>query len=296
MKNACFIYNPSAGREKIKRHLPLIIDRLQRLGYQVSVQATGGAGDAAKLSRAAARGGCDLVVAAGGDGTVSEVVGGLAEEEHRPVLGLIPAGTTNDFARALGIPRQIEWACDLIIEESPRPVDIGRVNGRYFINIAAGGRLTELTYAVPSEMKTRLGQLAYYLKGAEMLPSLKPVPVSLEYEGGRFAGEIMLFLVTNTNSVGGFEKLAPPARLDDGRFDLLIVKKTGLAEFIGLLGKVLLGEHLKDERVIYTQTSWVKVTNAEKMQLNLDGEYGGLLPGDFVNLPRHIQVLAPPAR
>ncbi|WP_243137690.1 YegS/Rv2252/BmrU family lipid kinase, partial [Desulfofundulus thermobenzoicus] len=110
-------------------------------------------------------------------------------------------------------------ATDAIIEGVAKPLDIGKVNGHYFINIAGGGRLTELTYEVPSKLKTMLGQLAYYLKGMEMLPSIRPTEVEIEYDGKLFHGEIMLFLVSLTNSVGGFEKLAPDSILDDGMFD-----------------------------------------------------------------------------
>lgn len=228
----------------------------------------------------------------GHDGTLNEVVNGLAPLEVRPNLGVIPVGTTNDFARALGIPREdILKAVDTILEGEPRPIDIGRVNGQYFINIAGGGRLTELTYDVPSKLKTMLGQLAYYLKGMEMLPSLKPTEVEIEYDGKLFHGEVMLFLVMLTNSVSGFEKLAPDSSLNDGMFDLIILKRTNLAEFIRLAGLALRGDHIHNEHVIYTKANRVKVKQKDKMLLNLDGEYGGELPGEFENLYRHINVV-----
>ncbi|MDR4200793.1 YegS/Rv2252/BmrU family lipid kinase, partial [Bacillus altitudinis] len=133
------------------------------------------AGDATQAAENAAQRDFDLIVAAGGDGTINEVVNGLAPLEKRPKLGIIPVGTTNDFARALGIPREgVLKATDAIIDGVAKPLDIGKVNGHYFINIAGGGRLTELTYEVPSKLKTMLGQLAYYLKGMEMLPSIRP--------------------------------------------------------------------------------------------------------------------------
>src|SRR5690606_15238279 len=131
----------------------------------------------------------DIVVAAGGDGTLNEVVNGLAEQDYRPKLGVIPMGTTNDFARALHIPRDIPKAVDIIVRGDTIPVDIGRMNEKYFINIAGGGRITELTYEVPSKLKTMIGQLAYYLKGIEMLPSIKATPLTIEYDGKIFEGD-----------------------------------------------------------------------------------------------------------
>ncbi|MEI2401255.1 YegS/Rv2252/BmrU family lipid kinase, partial [Paenibacillus phytohabitans] len=121
--------------------------------------------------------------------------------------------------------------------------------------------------------------------------SIRPTEVSIEYDGKLFEGEIMLFLVSLTNSVGGFEKLAPDSSLNDGLFDLLILKKVNLADFIRVATLAIRGEHINDPHVIYTKANRVKVNPTEKMQINLDGEYGGLLPGEFVNLYQHINVL-----
>jgi diacylglycerol kinase (ATP) len=292
MKKARIIYNPTSGRELFKRHLPEVLQKFEQAGYETSCHATTCEGDAIQAAKAAGERGFDLIVAAGGDGTINEVVNGIAELEERPQLAVIPVGTTNDFARAIGIPlNNVIQAVEVILNGEPQKIDIGRVNDHYFINIAGGGRLTELTYEVPSKLKTMVGQLAYYLKGMEMLPSIRPSEVEIEYDGKLFQGEIMLFLVSLTNSVGGFEKLAPDSKLNDGMFDLLILKKANLAEFIRVASLALRGEHINDEHIIYTKANRVKVTNNDKMQLNLDGEYGGLLPGEFVNLYQHIDVM-----
>src|SRR5699024_9685525 len=156
----------------------------------------------------------------GGDGTINEVIRGIAEADYRPKVGIIPSGTTNDFARALSIPRDIKKAVDIILDDNKvKALDIGKVNQHYFVNIAGGGDLTELTYDVPSKLKAAIGQLAYYMKGIEMLPSLRPVSTIIEYDDNVYEGEIMLFLIANTNSVGGFEKLAHDALIDDGVCD-----------------------------------------------------------------------------
>lgn len=288
MKRARIIYNPSAGREVFKKELPAVLERFEKAGYETSAHATTGEGDATEAAKIAVERKYDMIVVAGGDGTINEVVHGIAEQDYRPKLGIIPAGTTNDFARALMIPREIHKAVDIILEEHIQALDIGKVNEHYFINIAGGGDLTELTYDVPIKLKAAIGQLAYYVKGIEMLPSLRPASVKIEYDDKVFEGDIMLFLVANTNSVGGFEKLAPDALIDDGYFDLLILKKTNLAEFLRVATTGLRGNHIDDDLVIYTQAKKIKVTPKKRMQLNLDGEYGGLLPGEFTNLMQHI--------
>jgi diacylglycerol kinase (ATP) len=293
MKKARLIYNPTSGREHVKKHLPAILDSLEKAGYETSTHATTGKDSAKNAATLACERHFDLVIAAGGDGTIHEVVNGIAEQPYRPALGILPAGTTNDFARALHIPRNTLEACDVLVNGIPRAIDVGKVADMYFINIAGAGTLTELTYEVPSRLKTMMGQIAYYVKGFEKLPQIKPVYVKIEYDGSIFEGEIMLFLVANTNSVGGFEKLAPNAYLNDGLFDLIILKKTRLADVVRLTGAAMRGEHLNDERIIYVQANRIKIHTEDNLQLNLDGEYGGKLPGEFINLPNHINMIVP---
>lgn len=293
MKRARLIYNPSSGREEMRRLLPDVLDRLDLAGIETSCHATTGEGDATREAAKAVERGYDIIIAAGGDGTLNEVVNGMAGFENLPPLGIFPMGTTNDFARAMGISKRWEDYCDLVIHNKTRPIDIGKVNGRHFINIAGGGSLTELTYEVPSKLKTMIGQLAYYMKGIEKVASLSPTELLIRAEGhGVLEGEFMLFLIANSNSVGGFEKLAPDARIDDGLLDVIAVRKCNLAEFIRLLTMALRGDHFSDPRVVYFKTRRMEVTSPGLVQLNLDGELGGELPGVFEILPSHLRIFA----
>lgn len=293
MKKARIIYNPTAGREGFRKDMAIVLEQLETAGYEASAHATIGEGDATKATRKAAQDGFDVVIAVGGDGTLNEVINGLCEQDYRPKLGIIPAGTTNDFARALDIPRNVEGALAVITTGKSMPIDIGKVNNHYFVNIAGGGELTEVSYEVPSKLKTVLGQLAYFMKGIEMLPFIKPVMTKIEYDGNVIDEEIMLFLVGNTNSVGGFEKLAPDAVIDDGYFDLLVLRKTNIAEFIRIASLALRGAHIHDENIIHAKAKHIVVTPENNMQLNIDGEFGGMLPGEFVNLKQHIEFFVP---
>jgi len=294
MKTARIIYNPTAGREIFRRHIGEVLEKLEKAGYETSCHATTGEDDAKEAAKIAVERNYDLIIAAGGDGTLNEVVAGVSPFAKRPKIGLIPTGTTNDFARALHIPRDIDDALDIIIQGDSVPVDVGLMNNdRYFINIAGGGRLTELTYEVPSKLKTVLGQLAYYLKGIEMLPSLHATHLKIEYDGEVFDDEAMMFLIGLTNSVGGFEKLAPGASLNDGKFTLLILKKCNIAEFVRVVSLALRGEHYEDPLVISTKAEKILVSTSDNVQLNLDGEFGGVLPATFQNLHRHIEMFAP---
>lgn len=294
MKRARIIYNPTSGRELFKKHLPEVLERLETAGYETSCHATTGAGDATEAAKTAVERGFDIIIACGGDGTLNEVVAGVSQFEKRPKLGLIPMGTTNDFARAVHIPRDIESALNVITKGDTIPVDVGLMNGeRYFINIAGGGRLTELTYEVPSKMKTVLGQLAYYLKGIEMIPSIRAAHMRLELDDEVFEDEFMLFLCALTNSVGGFEKLAPDASINDGKFTVLALKKCSLAEFARVITLAAKGEHFTSPNLVYRKVERVGLTTKDIVHINLDGEYGGDAPATFQNLKRHIEVFVP---
>lgn len=292
------IYNPTSGKELMKRNLADILSILEEAGYEASAYATTGEADSAKIeARRVALEGFDLVVAAGGDGTINEVVNGIAPLEIRPKMAVIPAGTTNDYARALKIPRDnIIKAAEIILKKQTVHMDIGKANDTYFINIGAGGYLTELTYEVPSQLKSIFGYLAYLVKGAEMLPRVKPINMKLVYDDGEYVGKASMFFLGLTNSMGGFEKISPDAQLDDGKFSLIIVKTANVVEILHLLALTLNGgKHVNDNRVIYTKTSKLYAETLDegvKMMINIDGEYGGDAPMTFTNLHQHIEMYA----
>ncbi|MFE0556488.1 diacylglycerol kinase [Paenibacillus lautus] len=291
MRNARLIYNPTSGREEMKRRLADILDRLDSAGIETSCHATTGEGDATREAADAVERGYDLVIAAGGDGTLNEVINGMAGRDNLPPLGIFPLGTTNDFARALGISKNWEEYCDLVIRGETRPIDVGKANDRYFINIAGGGTLTELTYEVPSKLKTMIGQLAYYLKGIEKMVSLTPQELIINASGHpAIHDEFMVFLIANSNSVGGFDKIAPGASIDDGLFDVIALRKCNLAEFVRVATLALRGEHINDKRVVHFRTDYMEVVSPGPVQLNLDGEFGGVLPGTFRVLPQHLRI------
>lgn len=288
---ARLIYNPTAGREEMRRRLSDVLQFLERGGLETSCHATVGEGDATLAAADAIERGFDIIIAAGGDGTLNEVISGMAEKQRRPKLGILPVGTQNDLARALHIPRDLEKACEIICKQYSMPIDVGKINRRYFINIAGGGSLTELTYEVPSKLKTMIGQLAYYMKGLEKLPRLRPVELTIKSEEMSFTEECMLFLIANSNSVAGFEKLAPDANLQDGFMDVIVLRKVNLAELVWLVTLATRGEHIHDPNVIYFKTRHLEITSPDYTQLNLDGEFGGTLPAVVSILPSHLDII-----
>ena len=295
MKKARVIYNPVAGKELMKKNLADILDVLEQAGFEASAFATTPEENSAKNeARRVAEAGYDLVVAAGGDGTINEVVNGIAPLEKRPKMAIIPGGTTNDYARALKIPRDnVREAAKVVLKNQTIKMDIGKAADSYFINIAAGGHLTELTYEVPTELKSIFGYLAYLAKGAELLPRIKPIPMHLKYDDGVYDGNASMFFLGLTNSVGGFEQIVPDAKLDDGKFSLIIVKTANVFEILHLVGLLINGgKHVNDRRIIYTKTSKLEVNLPDpnkRLMINLDGEYGGDAPMTFENFHNHIE-------
>lgn len=298
-KRARLIYNPTSGQEIMKRYIADVLDVLEDIGYETSAYQTTPLPFSAQIeAERAARAGFDLVIAAGGDGTINEVVNGIAHLELRPRMAFIPVGTTNDYARALKIPMGDPVAAAKVIAQNQLvEMDIGRAYGsKHFINIAAAGTLSELTYSVPSNIKTRLGYLAYVAKGAEMLPRAKSRKIRLEHDNGVFEGKVSLIFVALTNSIAGFEKLAPDAKLDDGNFTLIIVKTDRIFDMMSLIIQAINGgQHVTDSNVIYIKSKELKLEVLEgdqQFMLNLDGEYGGDTPVHLEVLPNHLEFYA----
>lgn len=295
-KKARLIYNPVSGHEQMRQNVADILDVLEEAGFEASAfRTTPEPLSAQKEAERVSLEGFDLVLAAGGDGTVSEVVNGIAPLEKRPKVAVIPAGTTNDFARALKIPRDdLVEAAKVVLKGKTQKMDIGRAGNHYFMNIAASGSLTELTYGVPSEVKSVLGYSAYLLKGAEMLPKISSNKMRLTYDEGVYEGDLSMFLLGMTNSIGGFERIMPDAQLSDGLFQLIVVKTSNPVDVLRLMAMALNGKHVNDPQIIYTKTTSLKVellndSSANEIPVNLDGEVGGYLPMDFENLKQRIE-------
>jgi len=292
------IINPSAGRQVFQKNTGKILDilRADQTFTTVDMFETAKAGDAYSAAYNLQPEDIDLVLAVGGDGTVNEVVNGLLSAGHHTPLAILPAGTANDFAFAMKIPRDIDGFCRMIRRFHTMRVDVGRIGSSCFLNVAAGGMLTDVPYKVASEAKTVLGQLAYVLSGALDLPAqlIKPLPVTLHSHEKNIEEEILLFVVANTRSVGGFRKLAPRASVHDGLLDVLVIYKQSIFELVPLLVQLVNGEHVSNPKVTYFQTNHLEINcrgNCPTVPLDLDGEPGPRLPAVIEVLPKAIRIV-----
>lgn len=294
MKSARIIYNPTSGKEQFKQSLAEVLQTFEGAGYITSTHATTKPDDATAVAIKACELGIDLIVAAGGDGTVSEVINGMAQCEVRPTLGVIPVGTVNDYATALKIPQDIFEAIDTILNGVSVDIDVGKMNEKYFMNIAGGGKITEVSYEAPSRLKAIIGPLAYYVKGIEFLPKMTSSEVTIVSDGQVFEGKIMLFLIGLTNSIGGFDKLVPEPVFNDGYFSLFIIQESSLVELAHVMTLAARGEHLDHPKMTYIRAKDIKIESKDvSMRLNLDGEYGGKLPAHFQNMQSFLSIRVP---
>ncbi|WP_191560148.1 diacylglycerol/lipid kinase family protein [Metabacillus idriensis] len=293
MKQAMLIVNPSSGKEKGIEYTDYALDTMRKMGYETELRETKGAGDAMHFAREACDRKLDFVAAMGGDGTINEAINGMAEQEHRPLFGLIPLGTVNDFARALNIPLDPEEAIAILEHQHSRRIDVGKINDRYFINIVAVGALAEASFSTPVEQKTKLGPLAYILEGLKKMKEKQPFELRVQSDEGVWEGEALLMLVALTNSVGGFETIAPEAEVNDGKLHVMIIKDIALPQFLLLLPKIMTGDLGKSEHVEYLKVPYLEASSTYKMIANIDGDEGNKLPIKAENLNRHLEIYVP---
>ncbi|HZK57940.1 MAG TPA: YegS/Rv2252/BmrU family lipid kinase [Clostridia bacterium] len=283
MKKVKIICNPNSGRQIAQRNMPNLVRALEENNFYVSTYTTKTRLDATYEASEACENGYDIIIAIGGDGTVNEIVNGIMPNETRPKLAVYPAGTVNDFATYLKIPRVMKEFAKMIVEEKTIKIDVGLGGDRYFLNVAAAGLLTDVAYRVSSEAKTVLGKFAYYLEGLRGLPRqiFQPIKITLKIGDIEEEREILFFLVTNTSSVGGFKYVAPDASINDGKFDLLVVDKGQFIDVASIFFMALTGNHIGHPGLQYIQVDAFSVYCDDNIYVDLDGEQGGRLPMDF---------------
>lgn len=274
-KKLLFIFNPCSGKGQIKNKLMEVIDIMVKAGYEVTVHSTQDREDAMQKVKNEAKN-YDLVICSGGDGTLDEAVTGMMQSEKKVPLGYIPAGSTNDFANSLKIPKDIVKAAHVAVEGRKFPVDVGYFNGDSFIYIAAFGLFTDVSYQTSQELKNVLGHAAYILEGAKRLHNITSYKMRVEYDGNIIEDEFAYGMITNSVSVGGFKKLTGKnVLLDDGLFEVTLIRMPkNPVEWNEILGCLA---NLKDDSdLIYTfKTDCVKFLPEDVIPWTLDGEFGG---------------------
>lgn len=292
-RNVLLIVNPCAGRTKSRAGTFDIVNKFSTNDYEFSIHTTTCQGDATNIVRKNYDD-KQLVVCCGGDGTLNETINGVMDMPNRLPIGYIPTGSTNDLATTLGIPTDINKATDLIMSGHTNSYDLGLFNNRYFSYVASFGAFTKSSYATSQKMKNRLGHMAYILNGIGELKNIRAIHMKIEYDGGVLEDDFMFGSVSNSTSVAGLFRFKPEdVKLNDGIFELLLVKKISLASVPIALGKVR-AQQYDGKQIIFLRTSKVKITSDESVAWTLDGEYGGAHKTVMIHvLEKAVEICSP---
>ena len=289
MKTA-FIVNPVAGRGRTDKIWPRLEKVLQERGIAHKAYFTNYKGEATELAKALCEQ-VDRIVVAGGDGTLHEVVQSIAYQNVQ--LAILPTGTGNDLVRSLGIPRNPFKALELLFQGDSKKIDVGEVNGRYFINVAGVGFDAEVTHAVNMNYKHIKGSGAYLLALVQLLASYRNVPVKVTVGESQFITNALAVAVGNGSYYGGGMKIVPGAILDDGFFHICLVGDVTKLEIIRTLPKIFSGRHVAHPKVVVLKGKEIHIEAGGTMVLQADGEIIGQAPAVFRVRKKALEILVP---
>lgn len=299
MKKLLFVYNPRAGKEMLKPRLSDVLDIFVKAGYEVTVHPTQAYRDAYYQIKEYEVGKYDLIACSGGDGTIDEVATGMMKRREMgkdivPV-GYIPAGTTNDFAKSLHIPRKPLAAADNAVKGAPFPCDIGKFNDSVFVYIAAFGIFTDVSYETDQAVKNVLGHMAYILEGAKRIFNIPSYKIKVEHDGEVIEDEFIFGMVTNSRSVGGFSNMVGKNIVfDDGLFEVTLIKTPKNPIALQEIIAALLIEQVDTKHMYTFKTKKITFDSVEEIPWTLDGEFGG--EQDYVeieNVQKAMEIMVP---
>ncbi len=292
------IVNPSSGRERAKSNVEDILAYLSSINQleRADICYTAAKHDATRFARTINPEEYDCVIAAGGDGTVNEVVTGIMQEGIDIPLAIYTSGTVNDLATSINLPSEPNDFARMLLRKKTSRIDCGKVGDYYFMNVLAGGLMTDVAYKVPSALKTNLGPVAYWISALADFPDLnRTIQLKITANDVKYDVEATLFFVSNSQSVAGFRKLMTEAELNDGLLDVLVLRKVAYADVFPLLGKLMVGDHIHNDNVIYFQTDMLSIeTDADThVVTDLDGEKGPALPVNIECLHKALKLIVP---
>ncbi|WP_291653286.1 YegS/Rv2252/BmrU family lipid kinase [Clostridium sp.] len=277
MKKVKFIYNPYSGENLILDQLDKVIKIHQEAGYTIVPYRIDKEVDVINAFNDFKENSYYYILIAGGDGTIDNVVNAMTKCGVSVPIGILPVGTANDFGKFLGMPSDVSKACRQILSSEVTAVDLGSINDKYFVNVASTGLFTDVSQKTDVNLKNTIGKLAYYLKGLEELPNFRKLDIKIKSDEIEYDGKMYFMLVFNGQTAGNF-KLATRADATDGQLDVIIFKAIPIIELIPLFVKVLKGEHLDSDNVIYFKTNNLYIESKEDIGTDIDGEKGPEFP------------------
>lgn len=279
MEKIRLIYNRSAGQNKSSEIISDIIGKLNENGFEVVA------------FRASRKNSCEdfirqtpedtyAIVVAGGDGTINKVVNFMMKYKVNVPLGIIPAGTSNDFAKHIGIFGNIDMAVDKIIEGNVEEVDVGKVNDTYFVNVLSAGMFSSTSYKTDSRLKKILGHISYFLTAAKQPFEQKPFKIKIETEDAILEENVVVFIVFNGSSVGRIDLFSDNSSIQDGMLDMVILRNGKINETLKILGEFENGDFLSNDNIVYLRDKKFKISMLEGKcdKPDVDGDEGPEFP------------------
>lgn len=284
------IVNPVAGQGRSKKFLSKVTHKFDSAGFKLDIYSTKQERQAAELTKRAIKDGNEIIVAVGGDGTVSEVINGVKNSTIK--FGLIPSGTADVFAREMGIPTHNPFlACNIIEQGKTRHIDLGKIENNYFVLMAGVGFDAQVVNEIKPELKRLFKDIAYPLTGLRTLltyrPSLMQIKTDSHSTGGYFV------VVGNARFYAGRFSITRKARIDDGLLDVCVFKGKTMASFIKFIQGVATGQHLKLADVLYCQTKEIWISSEHRTLVQADGDVIGETPVKISIIPQSLEVLIP---
>ncbi|PLS15879.1 lipid kinase [Bacillus sp. M6-12] len=286
------IYNDKAGHDNLEKHLSGCLPVLARNINEFLLLKTQKQGDAADFCRQYGEE-MDVVFVLGGDGTVHECINGLAGLEKRPLFGILPGGTCNDFSRTLNISQNITQAAEQMVLGEYADVDIGTDGNHYFLNFWGIGLIAETSINIDPDEKKRLGKISYFISMLRTVKEMDPFPFKMVYDGKVLEDEAVMILAANGKFIGTSQIPAPLIEINDGLLDIIIVKNSSLSLFREVFEmKRSVSEITEEEAgILYFQAKSFSIYTHEQMDVDSDGEVYMKTPSEIHVLPKHIQIL-----
>lgn len=302
LKNLLFIYNPHSGKAMVNSNLGNIISCFSQAGYLTTVYPTMGPGDASRVISQLHPGQYDRIICSGGDGTVNEIVNGFMSYKAKnnidaPIeLGYIPAGSTNDFASSLGIPKTITEAAEISVSGEDFCCDIGRFNEKFFIYVAAFGIFTDVSYDTDQGLKNVLGHAAYVIEAIKRISNVDIYNLNIECDNQSLSGDFVFGIICNAESIGGIKGLTGRnVHMDDGKFECLFIKdKVPPEQLVEFFNGLVVGNVRTSEFIHYFKTKKINITSNSNIDWTLDGEFGGTHNKVSIeNIPQMLKIKIP---
>ncbi|MEF9990648.1 MAG: YegS/Rv2252/BmrU family lipid kinase [Romboutsia sp.] len=292
MKKVKFIYNPNSGEKIITNNLDYILKIYQSYNY-ILVPYRMTKGHNLKDAFRDIDNTYDHLLVAGGDGTVDIVLNEMKLNKISLPIGILPTGTANDFANVLNIPFSIKEAIENIINSTPKKIDIGKVNEKYFINVASAGMFTDVSQRINPDIKNSIGKVSYYIKGIEEALHMRQFSIRVTSEEVVYTGDMYLMLIFNGKTAGNIN-LAYKAEVDDGYLDIIIIKAMPIPKSIPILISVLRGDHLEhynENELLYFKTKKLRIECEDDLVTDIDGEKGPDFPLEIECIEDGIEIL-----